>query len=167
MQIQILTSSANMNTLRSAYFIPVLLTEENSYQKAYPIGSSFVFILQIFWNWNRENSPTLFPSICPSQLHLIISWHYIFFSTCNLLFFCRWSSSAASQPRIYPTLRPAVSYAATWSCCPCSSWFSPAWSAGSSMLVSVRWLLMFIVWSKLTGRPHDGFTSCWSYSFLL
>lgn len=49
----------------------------------------------------------------------------------------RWLFSAASQLRISLTLKPDVSCVVTWSCCQCSSWFSPGWSAGSSTLVSV------------------------------
>lgn len=88
-----------------------------------------------------------------------------------MLFFCRWSSSVASQPRICLTLRQVVSYAATWSCCPCSSWFSPGWSAGSSILVSVPWWPMSesAIVAHAFPQTYRGFkhffTSCWSYSF--
>lgn len=56
-----------------------------------------------------------------------------------MLCLSRWLSSAASQPRTYLTWRRAASCVATWSCCPCSSWFSLAWSAGSSIPVSELW----------------------------
>lgn len=82
-----------------------------------------------------------------------------------MLFFCRWLSSVASPPKIYLTLRQAASCVATWSCCPCSSWFSPGWSAGSCMLVSATIVARAHLTTDILVDFIIYLTSCWSHSF--